>query len=271
MVPVFGTQARIFGTEMTQTKPKYMLIEHGRYFYQRKVPLKYQALIGRKKWRAPLGGNFDLAYEGLREVRAEHDALLTRLTDPTELQNYKTSSRRDTEVQEYSRIVAENSAYEKWCHANGLKTEVEEYYEQHGADDEPVWAKIGRWLAALEFERTAHKAPTEDDIGGVRDLLVRLARSGGDAEFDVELPPFEAYKSLVRDTDEPARSRVKFALTLPMPMDDDEYYDRLCDIYETHFGEGAIAPSNPEDRDEFATLNANCNLVNLIRPQGHEF
>ena len=68
-MPIFGTQTLIFGTDMAQTKPKYLLIEHGRYFYQRKVPLEFQALIGRKKWRAPLGGDFDLAYDRLRELR----------------------------------------------------------------------------------------------------------------------------------------------------------------------------------------------------------
>jgi hypothetical protein len=250
---IFGTQMRIFGTEMTQTKPKYMLIEHGRYFYQRKVPLEFQALIGRKKWRAPLGGDFDTAFERLKEVRIEHDALLALLTDPEELQNYRTSSRRKSEIQEYARMSAEDAAYEKWCHANGLKTEVEEYFEQHGEDDEPAWEKVRRWLTALEFERTAHKPPSEDEVDGVRDLLARMARSGEDGTFSIELPPFEAYKSLVLGADETIRTRIKFARSQPVAMDDDEYNDRLCNLYESHFGEGATVPSDPEDRDEFDT------------------
>jgi len=40
-VPIFVTQTQFFGTEMTRTKPQYLLIEHDRYFYQRKVPLDY--------------------------------------------------------------------------------------------------------------------------------------------------------------------------------------------------------------------------------------
>lgn len=47
---------------MPQTKPDYMLVERGRYYYQRKVPLDLQAAVGRKKWRAALGKDFDEAY-----------------------------------------------------------------------------------------------------------------------------------------------------------------------------------------------------------------
>ncbi len=39
-----------------------MLVERGRYYYQRKVPLDLQPAVGVKKWRAPLGKDFDEAY-----------------------------------------------------------------------------------------------------------------------------------------------------------------------------------------------------------------
>ena len=58
-MPVFDTKTQIFDAEMAQTKPKYHLIEHGRYLIQRKVSFEFRALIGRKKWHAPFSGELD--------------------------------------------------------------------------------------------------------------------------------------------------------------------------------------------------------------------
>lgn len=56
-----------------------MLIEQDRYFYQRKVPLDFQRTVGQKKWRAPLGDDFEIVFEKLKALRDEHTALLERL------------------------------------------------------------------------------------------------------------------------------------------------------------------------------------------------
>lgn len=159
-MPIFGTQTHIFGTDMAQTKPIFMLVEHGRYFYQRKVPLEFQRAIGRTKWRAPLGGDFDAAYDRLREIRDEHTALLAKLKDPEERRDHKAKQRRLREADEGARIAAEDAAYERWCHTNGLKTEEEEYFEVNGEDDEPAWEKAERWFGAFEHERIRDAAPT---------------------------------------------------------------------------------------------------------------
>ena len=56
---------------MAETKPEYRLIEHGRYFFQRRVPLHFQSAVGRKKWRAPSGNDHDAANDRLKVMRAE--------------------------------------------------------------------------------------------------------------------------------------------------------------------------------------------------------
>ncbi|MEP2028174.1 MAG: hypothetical protein ABJI96_05635 [Paracoccaceae bacterium] len=115
---------------MPLTKPRYMLIEHGRYFYQRKVPLALQSVIGRKKWRAPLGDDFDQAYERLKSKRSEHDALLKRLEDPVEKQKHKTQNRLKIEQKQNEDYVRDEDAYEEWCLLQSIKTETEEYLEE---------------------------------------------------------------------------------------------------------------------------------------------
>ena len=146
---------------MPQTKPRYMLIEHDRYFYQRKVPLEFQAAVGRKKWRAPLGSNFDDAYERLKALRGEHDELISRLSDPEEHRVFKTKQRRFQEQIAHQHAAAEQIAYEKWCRENGVMTDTEEYVSLFGADDYAPWQAVDDWLDGLEHERQRHLPPSQ--------------------------------------------------------------------------------------------------------------
>jgi len=192
-VLIFGTQKQIFGTEMTQTKPKYMLIEHKRYFYQRKVPLEFQAVVGRTKWRAPLGSDFDQAYERLKVIRKGHDDLLTRLLEPDERQSFQTDRRRNDEAKRAAMEDDNDNAYEEWCRANGVKTE-EQLYSEHedrlvalGPHERiPEWEHAKSWIEAIVFERdnpdkrVLHEFPMDDDE--YHDLLSNvLATCFGDA------------------------------------------------------------------------------------------
>ena len=222
-----------------------MLIEHDRYFYQRKVPLEFQRAVGRKKWRAPLGSDFEIAFEKLKELRNEHDALLERLKCPEESRDHIAKTRRKREENESKRIADEEAAYEKWCHAQGAFTEQEEHRE----DEEPAWENAERWIAALEFERTRDHSPTDEELKEIEDLLGRLERSDGD--FKVELPPHPQFKALVGSAVNAAKSKITFLPFVPEAMDDDEYHDRLVDVFNRLFGEDIKPPTDPDDRDAF--------------------
>ncbi len=130
---------------MPQIKPKYMLLEHDRYFYQRKVPLDLQPAVGRKKWRAPLGKDFDEAYGKLRDLKREHDTLIAKLGNVDERQIYKTNQRRKREADQYRRYAEADAAEEKWRIESGLKTEAEEYADyledlkDAGYQEAPPW------------------------------------------------------------------------------------------------------------------------------------
>ena len=244
-----------------------MLIEHDRYYYQRKVPLEFQSAVGRKKWREPLGNDFDVAYDRLKVIKGEHDALLARIKDPEERRDYCAAQRRKTELEGAERIAAEDQAYEQWCRANGVQTEEEEYADFYGADDEPPWEKAERWLEALEHERNRHSRPSEEEVDSVQALLGRLARSDSEGTFRIELPPHPEYKVLVANAANAAKNKVTFSAALPEPMDDDEYHDRLVEVHESLFGDNARPPSNPEDRDmfDFAKLGLERRIARVAR------
>lgn len=162
---------------MPQTKPDYMLVERGRYYYQRKVPLDLQPAIGRKKWRAPLGKDFDEAYGRLRDLKHEHDTLIARLENAEERQNYKTAQRRKREEAKYDRWAKEDAAEEKWCIENGLKTEAEEYADYledlkaAGYQEAPPWEHAEAHLEATELERRRHLPPTAEEVEQKRSLI----------------------------------------------------------------------------------------------------
>jgi integrase len=255
---------------MAQTKPKYMLIEHGRYFYQRKVPLDFQAAVGRKKWRAPLGDDFDAAYDRLKEIRAEHDTLIAKLKDPDERRDYKAAKRREREAKQSARIVAEEAAYDRWCGTNGVKTDQEEhqaFLEENGLEEIPVWEKAERWLEAFEHERNRRRSPSQGEIESVQGLLKRIARAAPEETTRIELPPYPEFKALVANASDTAKSIVTFASFVPEPMDDDEYHDRLVDVHESLFGDHVLPPSDPEERDlfDFAKMKLERRIARLAR------
>ena len=71
--------------KMGKANVKYLLEEHDRYLYQRKVPLDMQSSVGTKKWRPPLGPDLDIALgtrDTLREIKKQHDALIDELENP---------------------------------------------------------------------------------------------------------------------------------------------------------------------------------------------
>ena len=77
-----------------QKKPRFLLAERGRYFHQRNVPQHLQTVLGRKKWRGPLGADIDEACDRLKDLRREHDALIAKLEDPDARQDAKTEPPR---------------------------------------------------------------------------------------------------------------------------------------------------------------------------------
>ncbi len=106
-----------------------MLVERGRYYYQCKVPLDLQRAIGIKKWRAPLGNDFDEAYDKLRDPKRQHETLISELADEEARQDFKTETRRSREKPQTHRDAEADRAYDEWCRVEGRKTDQEDFDE----------------------------------------------------------------------------------------------------------------------------------------------
>lgn len=232
------------------TKVPHLLSERGRYYYQRKVPLDAQDVVGFKKWREPVGADLGAAIDRVRELTKEHTELLRRLENPEERQDFKTRQRRHRERATATKNAAADAAYEKFlattgqqdaeyfCGDVGSQALIEEYLAR-------PWESAAREVASLEAARTI-----VPNASGFSAALAYMAMKGGPLPR-VTVPPFPEYKLIVNNTDEHVRKAVHFLPRVPDPMDDDEFHDGLVNIHQRHFGSHVIPPQSPDDRDEF--------------------
>ena len=69
---------------MRTQKVDHLKVNGARYYYRRRVPTRHQKTLGIKNWNRPCGKvSYQQAVVLVTEWAAEHDALLSRLDDPT--------------------------------------------------------------------------------------------------------------------------------------------------------------------------------------------
>ncbi|MEP6067613.1 MAG: phage integrase SAM-like domain-containing protein [Paracoccaceae bacterium] len=236
---------------MGKANVKYLLEEHDRYFYQRKVPLDLQLIVGRKKWRAPLGPDLESALVKLHALKGQHDVLIDELEDPAARQSLKTTTRRSIELERSNKSVKEDQAYDAWCRANGVKTDTEEFAEAFPDIAAHPWKEAQGLVSGVDSERSGHLPPNAEFIEHMQKVFRHIATLSEDNRPQVTLAPFDVYKELVAGLPADIQSTVKFETRLPEQMDDDECFDRLTEIYKACFGSTVLPPDNPEERDEF--------------------
>ena len=247
---------KVFGTEMTKNKIPHLLFERSRYYYQRRVPIRFQSAIGHKKWREPMGADFPEAIDRVRTLTKQHDALLETLQNPVEFRTAKTNVRRAHEEEGAAQDNKHDKQYERWLEKEGINDDAYFGRDQvsmglYEAIKVRPWENARKLMKALETERSP--AP---DLIFVRRWIdaMQLDRAG---DTSISLPPYEEYRQLVSDAPTHVRNRISFAKHLPEPIDDDEYHDRLVAILEAHFGNRASRPEDPDDQDEYDLLQQN--------------
>ena len=155
-------------------KIPYLLKEHGRFYYQRKVPLDVQDAVGFKKWREALGAVHLDAVRRLVELKEEHDKLLKRLADTTARQEYKTQQRRGREVADAASEAADDVAFRNWVLRHGAVSVADASGDEQAiADRAEIEANLGRDPISLARLIPLRPAAQDVVIGGcgARDVL----------------------------------------------------------------------------------------------------
>ena len=236
---------------MASDKIPHLLFERGRYYYQRKVPLDFQDTIGTKKWRQPLGAEYLPAVDRVRKLTKEHDALLLSMKDPEKRRDRTSETRRSREAEQSAKDTAADAAYRQWLSEND-RDDPEFFGEDPWSMSlkaearERPWDSATRIMDALDDARTDPQCDPEF----LQTLIAHLEASDNDPPR-VTLPPNPEYRSLVEAASLRVKEAVRFLPRIPLPMDDDEYHDRLVDVLNSHFGPDVTPPDAPEDRDEF--------------------
>ncbi|MEL6996610.1 MAG: hypothetical protein AAGK67_18500 [Pseudomonadota bacterium] len=82
----FDTNGDFFDTMSSQETVRYLKLDRGRYFYQRRVPQKYQRALGLTFWRKPCGDvDYAKAVQLVVTWAEEHDELIASLANPERL------------------------------------------------------------------------------------------------------------------------------------------------------------------------------------------
>jgi integrase len=237
---------------MPTDKIPYLLFERGRYYYQRKVPLGFQDVIGTKKWREPAGADYLSAVDKVRALSKEHTALLARVKNPDERRDHKTKTRRRQEQELGVKNDIEDEVYRKWLKANDMEDpgffgedpiSIELNAEIHARP----WVSAASFLEALESSRVVK--PNVPSLRRFIDYIDCSETIGSSVRLT--FPPFPEYKAELATASDKVKATIRLSPRLPLPMDDDEFHDGLVAILNIHFGPTITPPTDPEDRDEF--------------------
>ncbi|MGO4915716.1 hypothetical protein ACEN2R_09550 [Pseudogemmobacter sp. W21_MBD1_M6] len=226
-----------------QNKVRYLKIDRGRYFYQRRVPQDLQEILVEKVWSRPCGDvSYSKAVQLVVTWAEEHDQFISSMKPLEARQEYATRQRR-TEEQIEEKFVQENRGAKIF----NLPIELEELSDYNFIDVAPNWTWAKLTLNELESDRSGDR-PSKLLHAQLWSMINRILSEN--AEFTpIVLPPYPEFKELLRKYENfPFTKKISFSKSLPAPMAKDDYLDRLHHIYQNAFGESSPAP--PADADE---------------------
>lgn len=207
---------------MANAKVKYLLKEHGRFFYQRRVPKSLIPIVRRTKWRAPLGADSDVAIKSCIALAADHDALMDRLKDPEQAQEYITVERHERDHTYWTKIEIEDNQTRAWIEESDLSE----------SERNEALAEIG-------------EGPLIDAV------LAEREAAGAWREVATWVTEYERLLALSEAFEKEAARKELFASGWSHPMDKVEFHELLEGVFRRYFGPEVVPPSDPEERDDF--------------------
>lgn len=217
-------------------KVKYLKIDRGRYYYQRRVPDQFRELLGFSKWQMPCGDvSYAKAVQLIVNWGEEHDDLLAKLRTPD-----------GYEAIEAGVLRSEDSAIEQF---GGTRLfPIDDGFVSFSEIENP-WKIALDALAELERERANLNAPRVD-ILQLKEKIARAEHSGSPIGV-IEVPPYPEYLEMARAHESDEKVSFMFDPQLPRAMSNERYRDRLVDILDLYFPTDSTAPDDPDDRDEY--------------------
>ncbi len=244
----FDTNGDFFDTMSDQETVRYLKHDRGRYFYQRRVPKKYQRALGRTFWRKPCGNvDFAKAVQLVVTWAEEHDALIANLASPETL--VKETNRATRRIKEQHRKDYADLGLPLFYEMTEQRAGEKRFYPR---DSLPrPWQAAAKMMAEADAARAGTPPATP-----VIDLIIgRVARLNDRETFSsvIKVPDYPPIiEFLDQEVETSIRKAIKLQITEPIePLNDFDYLDWLQEAHELGFGPSNEPPANPDDRDEF--------------------
>lgn len=227
---------------------RYLKIDRGRFFYQRRVPKDLQADLRETMWLRACGDvSYSKAVQLIVTWAEGHDALIADLENP---------AKRLAARAKVTRAVKQQmpDAYTEL----GLPRFFEMTETLPGEKQFYPLERLPRpWQAAAKMLTDAEMA-RRGNINSpwlIHRIEERVAaiRDGFTLDDVFTVPGFkdvEEYLSTQLDDD--TRNKISVIVTArPAPIDDADYLDRIKEAFQIGFGPSVAPPSDSDQRDEF--------------------
>ncbi|MEJ8560138.1 tyrosine-type recombinase/integrase [Yoonia sp. GPGPB17] len=224
-----------------EKKVKYLKIDRGRYYYQRRVPDQFRELLGISKWQMPCGDvSYAKAVQLVVNWAEEHDDLLAKLKTPEGYDSVEAEVLRSKDMA-YQILVEQTGGSPVYLVGDELVS--------HDDLSKP-WMKALEEVAKLDEYHSQPKAP-EHEVLQLRAQIDR-AKHGGPKLGRIKLTPYPEFIELAKaHASDVGLVEFEFTPQSPRPMSDERYLDELQRVFQRYFGTNPSAPSDPDDRDEY--------------------
>ena len=222
-------------------KVKYLKIDRGRYYYQRRVPDQFQELLGISKWQVPCGDvSYAKAVQLVVNWAEEHDDLLAKLRTPDSYDAIE------------AEILRSEDEYREKLHrkdGGNLLYAVEDEVFTFEELEKP-WKVALLEVETLDREKANHHAP-EYQVNQVKAKITNAKRNSTTIG-KIKLPPYPEFIELAqRFAEDVDIVQFEFETSKPKAMSDERYRDRLVTIYNTFFPTHSALPDNADDREDY--------------------
>jgi len=230
-----------------QSKVRYLKTDRGQYFYQRRVPQRYQRTLGLTFWRRPCGDvDYAKAVQLVVTWAEEHDELLLQLKNPDTLKkehNKATRRVKEDMLQQYDDL-----GLPRFYEMTELRPGKKQYYSRQSLPR--PWQATAKMMKEADASR-AGTPPIDNAIRMVRDRVKRF-HEGTLPTTVMRLPDYAPITAFLADEIKPSvRHAIKIQITEPIePLNDLDYLDWLREAYDVGYSAETEPPSAPDDRDE---------------------
>ncbi len=237
-------------------KVRYLKIDRGRYFYQRRVPNDLQDLLDLKSWLRPCGDvTYAKAVQMVVTWAEEHDDFIKAMKSSQARQVFAAKSQA-------SYKLAMEKSFGKTLYPD-LPAD-----EQAGGVHPSLY-----WIRSEIQDLKVFEDETRPLGYEVNQLRAKIENACNDATAfeQISLPPYAEYK-IIKDSCQNTSIKDKILLDAPFPLSrKDNYLSELIGVYNKFFGNDEIdRPTDIDQKEEFGFLKKQLERkISELQPNPH--